>query len=80
MRKWLLVLGLAAFLCGCAGVRESEFLEHDTLYKDWEHAKFSMWGYKNPTPQTGEESVQQNWWGKEIQWWGKDAPQPGDKN
>ena len=58
----LILLGL--FLCGCgAAARESEFWQHDSLYKNEDHLKYSVWGYKNPTEESGEKSLDQEWWG-----------------
>ncbi len=58
----LVLLGL--FLSGCgAAARESEFWQHDSLYKNEDHLKYSIWGYKNPTEESGEKSLDQEWWG-----------------
>ena len=67
MKKWLLILLLGLFLSGCgAAARESEFWQHDTLYKDWGHMWFSLYGYKNPTEQKLKESREKGWWGIDI--------------
>jgi len=67
MKKFFLLLLLGLFLYGCgASARNSEFWKHDSVYKNWAHAKYSMGGYKNPTADTGKNSVAQGWWGIEI--------------
>lgn len=66
--KKLIIAGLAlAFLAGCGHTaKESEFFEHRAMYKNWDHARFSMTGYKNPTSQDAEQSSGQEWWGINI--------------
>ncbi|MBW1722855.1 MAG: hypothetical protein JRH13_11370 [Deltaproteobacteria bacterium] len=67
MKKLFALLVLSMFLFGCgAAARESEFWQHDTLYKNWDHTKFSLWGYKHPTKETYKKSLEQGWWGIEI--------------
>lgn len=35
------------FLAGCgAAARESGFYEHNTMYRNWDHFVFSLFGYK----------------------------------
>ena len=71
MWRWLCIVLLLACFCGCAGsAKESEFWEHDTVYKNWDHLKFSWEGYKNPTPESCRKSLEQGWWGISI-----DCPQ-----
>jgi len=67
MKKLFLLLLTALFLYGCgAAARESEFWQHDTMYKNWDHLKFSLYGYKNPAPEPAKKSQEQGWWGIEI--------------
>jgi len=67
MKKLLIIGMLLAFLAGCGHMaQESEFFEHNALYRDWDHAKFSMWGYKEPTALTAQKSTAQEWWGIPI--------------
>jgi outer membrane lipoprotein-sorting protein len=68
MMKRLFVLVLvSAFLFGCgAAATQSEFWQHDTMYKNWDHMKFSMAGYKSPTEETYQKSAEQEWWGIEV--------------
>ncbi len=56
----LVLAGLA--LAGCS----SEFYQHDTLYKNWDHLKFSWWEYKSPSADHAKKSNDQSWWGREI--------------
>ena len=66
--KKLIIAGLAlAILSGCGTMaKESEFFEHKALYKNWDHAKFSMTGYRAPSAQDAQLSAQQEWWGMDI--------------
>jgi hypothetical protein len=67
MKKLLALLFLGMFLMGCGtAATQSGFWQHDSMYKDWDHTKFSMWGYRNPTAKTGEMSQEQGWWGIEV--------------
>jgi hypothetical protein len=49
-------------IAGCS----SEFYKHDSIYKDWDHVKFSWWEYKNPTVENANMSTERGWWGKEM--------------
>jgi hypothetical protein len=67
MKKLMAVLCLSVFLFGCgAAAQKSEFWQHDAMYKNNDHLWYSWFGYKKPTAQTGQDSVQQGWWGIEI--------------
>ncbi len=65
MKRFFLLLLIGLFLSGCGGqaAKESGFWEHDTMYKNWAHLKYSWYGYKNPTVESGKKSIEQNWWG-----------------
>ena len=68
MKKLGLALLMGFFLAGCGtAAKESEFWDHDTMYKNWEHLRYSWYGYKNPSPETGKESREQAWWGKPME-------------
>jgi hypothetical protein len=43
-----------------------EFYKHDSVFKDWDHIKFSWWGYDNPTAEVAQKSNERGWWGEEI--------------
>jgi hypothetical protein len=59
MKKLLLLMLLSLFLFGCG-------LPRGATWKNLDHMKYSWWGYKNPTAETGKMSEEQGWWGKEI--------------
>ncbi|MBW1781047.1 MAG: hypothetical protein JRL30_09940 [Deltaproteobacteria bacterium] len=65
MKKFGLLILVVLFLAGCGkAAKESEFWEHSSMFKNWDHWKYSWSGYKKPTLKTGKESVEQGWWGK----------------
>ncbi len=67
MKKLFLLALVGLFLTACgASAQRSEFWQHDTLWKNWDHARFSWGGYKNPTSQTLAKSESQEWWGEAI--------------
>jgi hypothetical protein len=67
MKKILAVLMLSAFLFGCgAAATQSDFWKHDSLYKNWDHTKFSLSGYQSPTGGDAKKSMEQGWWGIEV--------------
>ena len=67
MKKAVLLIISALFLANCSqAVTRSEFFEHDSMYKNWDHAKFSWYGYRNPTEEDLEKSIEQQWWGIDV--------------
>jgi hypothetical protein len=46
---------------------ESEFFDHDSHYKSWDHIKFSLWGYKHMDQKDIEKSRTEGWWGKVVE-------------
>ena len=62
MKNIFFLLILAIFLGGCS----SEFYKHDSIYKDWDHVKFSWWEYENPSAEHAKMSDERGWWGEEI--------------
>ena len=55
------------FLSGCgAAARQSEFYEHDTMYRNGNHLWFSILGYKNVDKQVRQSGTQQ-WWGIPVE-------------
>jgi hypothetical protein len=67
MKRLFVVMMAVLFLAGCgAAARESGFYEHNTMYKDWDHMKFSIAGYKQVSPAEVKESTEQNWWGLTV--------------
>ena len=64
MKKLFLLALIGLFFSGCgAGIQRSEFLKHDTMYKNWDHLIYSWWGHRNPTDETQKKSQEQGWWG-----------------
>lgn len=67
MKKLLVVLFLSAFVLGCgASAQKSEFWQHDTMYKNWDHTRFSWFGYNNPTAEDRLNATEQGWWGIDV--------------
>ncbi len=67
MKKGLLLIIAVVMLAGCShSVANSEFLQHDTFYKNWDHMKFSWFGYRNPTDEDTQKAIEQGWWGIEV--------------
>ena len=67
MKKLLVITLLVLFLSGCGTAAiESEFWKHDTLYRNWDHMKFSWHGYKNPTADVAQKAPKEGWWGIDI--------------
>ena len=67
MKKLLIITMLVLFLSGCGTLAiDSEFYKHDTLYKSWDHLKFSWHGHTNPTADDAQKAQEQGWWGIDI--------------
>jgi len=43
-----------------------EWTKHSSLYYDWDHAWFSIIGYKYPYPQQINKSAFKTWWGDPV--------------
>lgn len=65
MRKLIVLVFMALFLVSC-GQSLSEFAQHDTMYKNWDHMRFSWFGHRNPTAEDAQNSIEQGWWGVEV--------------
>ena len=67
MKKWiiasLMALMLFSALYGCASLNCNETMKQASIWKSWDHAYFSYYGYKNPTPNAIRESTEEGWWG-----------------
>ena len=61
----ILATGLL-FGCGTAAQR-SEFWQHDSMYKNWDHLKYSWSEYKADAPASLEKSKAQKWWGLPVE-------------
>jgi hypothetical protein len=69
MKRLFLVLLGVMFLSGCgAAARESGFYEHNTMYRDWDHLKFSIYGYKQVDQKEAQLSKERDWWGIPIEY------------
>lgn len=68
MKRFFVVVMAVLFLSGCgAAARQSGFYEHDTMYKSWDHLKFSISGYKSVDELEVKQSKEQGWWGTAIE-------------
>ena len=66
--RWFALLAMVLMLSGCgAAAKESGFYEHNTMYRDWDHFIFSLYGYKMADPKKAQESKEQAWWGRTIE-------------
>lgn len=63
MKKLMLIIMVVLFLMGCAGIKKSEYMNHDSHYKTWSHLGFSWYGYRSVSDKDLEKSNQQKWWG-----------------
>jgi hypothetical protein len=67
MKRIVLAVLLFGFVMGCGqSAVQSEYYQHSTMYKSWDHLKFSWAGHKNPTEEDVKLSQQQDWWGMDI--------------
>lgn len=63
MRK-IILAGLVFMLVGCSSaVRQSEFFQHDTVYKDLGHLWFSNVGHLEIDANDVNSSRNRQWWG-----------------
>jgi hypothetical protein len=56
-KNFILII-ISMIITGCS----SEFYKHDSIYKDWDHIKFSWWEYENPTEKHAKMSTERGWW------------------
>lgn len=64
IKRWLALWLMILVLTGCgAAARESAFYEHNTMYRNFDHLKFSVYGYKQVDQKEAGLSRQQDWWG-----------------
>ena len=67
MKKLLALLIVSACVAGCGtAAKKSELWEHDSIYKNWDHMRFSLGGHKEVIQAEAKQSVEENWWGKET--------------
>ena len=62
MKKLIVLVLMVLLLAACS----DEWYAHDSIYKDWEHIKFSWWGHNNVTAEHAQMSEDRGWWGEEI--------------
>ncbi len=67
MKKLLILAAFGFFFSGCAGMTESEFWKHDSMYKNWDHLKYSWGGHRKCAPEDAKKGQEQGWWGIEPQ-------------
>jgi uncharacterized protein YceK len=66
MKKFIVLFLMALLLSGCSTLQQSEYLEHDKMYKNWDHMKFSWFGHRNYSEEDIQKSIDQGWWGFEM--------------
>ena len=67
MKKGIVLMLMALFLASCSGTLvQSEYMDHDTMYKNWDHMKFSWFGHRSQTAEDQQKSIEQEWWGFEM--------------
>ena len=67
MKKMLALLALSACVAGCGtAAQKSELWQHETIYKNWDHMRFSWGGHKQVSQEEAIQSVEEKWWGKET--------------
>ncbi len=64
--KRLLWVALSGFLLMSCSTGGSDFFAHKSMYKKWDHAKYSWGGYKDTRNVDVEKSEKQDWWGKPV--------------
>ena len=68
MKKLLCLLVLGAALAGCGtAADQAEVWKHDTLYRDWDHMRFSWGGHKEAGIADVKQSNEEGWWGQPVQ-------------
>jgi len=67
MKKTLMLVVLSVFAAGCGGpATQTGVWQHDTLYRDWDHLRFSWGGHKDVSSEELKKSTEEGWWGKEV--------------
>jgi len=68
MKKLFAVILMLLFLSGCgAAARQSEYYEHNSMYRNGDHLLFSVYGYKNVDSKEVQQSKAQVWWGIPVE-------------
>jgi len=67
MKKLLTLLVLSACAAGCgAPASQSEIWKHDTMYRNWDHMRFSWGGHQEISSEEVKKSTEEAWWGKPV--------------
>lgn len=69
MKRLIVLAVMVLFLASCGQsslLSRSEFLEHDKMYKNWDHMKFSWFGPENASSEDLQKSIDQEWWGLDV--------------
>ena len=67
MKRVLFLMAMALVLASCSqSIVQSEYMQHDSMYKNWDHLKFSIFGYDNPTAEDAQMAAEQGWWGIDV--------------
>jgi hypothetical protein len=67
MKKGIVIVLMTLFLASCGqSFVKSEFTQHDAMYKNWDHMKFSWFGHNNPTDAEVKQAAEEGWWGIEV--------------
>ena len=67
MKRGVLLIFAALMLASCShSGAKSEFLQHDKMYKNWDHMKFSWFGYRHPSEEDAQKAAEQGWWGSDV--------------
>jgi hypothetical protein len=66
MKKLLCLVALFGLVAGCAGAEQSGFWSHDTMYKNFDHLKYSWSGYEDCGSQYTKDTKSQQWWGETV--------------
>lgn len=66
MKKLLAVAIIISmlFIGGCSS--NYNVWEHDSFFKNYDHAAYSLWGYKDTTANDANNSVEQEWFGEKV--------------
>lgn len=68
MKKLFAIIMMLLFLSGCgAAARQSEFYEHNTMYRNGNHLLFSTYGYNQVDSKEVRQSKAQDWWGIPVE-------------
>ena len=68
MKKMLALLLVSACVAGCGtAAKKSELWEHESIYRNWDHMRFSWGGHDDVSREEVKKSAEQGWWGKDIE-------------